>query len=665
MGKFNAEALHLTTFMKVLLMGINYISRRKYVLKISAIFLAGLFFISPVKTVAQPRPSLFYYNIAGVKLADTITGNMEMVFLSRDSSLLKYYAQLNFARTIADRKKVSDENVSKKVIIRFNVFNSGDAAKGVYFFPGFYFNSIELFKAETGGLKILPRIVPDNPDSIGYRYFTVPGKDSATIIAELQMEKTYNNVIRPRLVYELYLPAYVTQVHNVTKEIDMVTYLICGLFLMMTLFSLANYLSGSDDEFLYYSLYGIMLGGMLFIKSFYNNQAGTLNYFIESYLDFMMQAIGIIFYLLFMQRFINTSAKHPFLHQLFKYGIYVLIGSMLLFTWFHFFSDNFSVKNSIETFTKVSLTLLLLPAVIVYGIKNRQDTILRFIIWGNLCMLVFSVFSEAIIMFGRFPKTIPSLLSNSLFYYEIGLLLEFIFFMIALSNKNSIRLIHQTREREQLKTENQMKEYEKELAVFKAQQEERDRISADMHDELGSGMTAIRLMSEIAKNKMKGDVPREIEKISESANDVLNKMNAIIWTMNSGNDTVDNLVSYIRVYSQEYFENTSIHCKINTPEQIRYKEMSGDKRRNIFLCVKETLNNALKHSKAAEIIIDIEFNNTLKIRIADNGVGIDMNKLRQFGNGIQNMKHRMSTIGGEIKIVNEGGTVTTLELPLD
>ncbi len=93
----------------------------------------------------------------------------------------------------------------------------------------------------------------------------------------------------------------------------------------------------------------------------------------------------------------------------------------------------------------------------------------------------------------------------------------------------------------------------KELGRIQSTTGRRDRISADMHDELGSGMTAIRLMSEIAKNKMKENTPREIEKISESADDVLNKMNAIIWTMNSGNDTVDNLVSYIRSYALGIF----------------------------------------------------------------------------------------------------------------
>src|SRR5205085_3563047 len=221
---------------------------------------------------------------------------------------------------------------------------------------------------------------------------------------------------------------------------------------------------------------------------------------------------------------------------------------------------------------------------------------------------------------------------------------------IALNYKNRRQLIAQARERERLKADNQVKKYEKELAVFKAQQQERERISADMHDELGSGMTAIRLMSEIARNKMKNETPLEIEKISQSADEVLNKMNAIIWSMNSGNDTLDNLVSYIRAYALEYLENTEVLCKVDTPENIPPVELSGDKRRNIFLCVKETLNNALKHSGATLINIDFKIDDKLIIIIADNGRGINMDQLRQFGNGLKNIAHRMNSIGGTFNI---------------
>ncbi|HNU78460.1 MAG TPA: histidine kinase, partial [Prolixibacteraceae bacterium] len=220
------------------------------------------------------------------------------------------------------------------------------------------------------------------------------------------------------------------------------------------------------------------------------------------------------------------------------------------------------------------------------------------------------------------------------------------------------------KEKETLKAQNLLQEYEKEIAVYKAQQEERQRISADMHDELGAGMTAIRLMSEIARNKMKENTPIEIEKISRSADDVLNKMNAIIWSMNSGNDTLDNLVSYIRSYSQEYFDATNVECRLKAPDQIPDTELAGDKRRNIFLCLKETLNNTLKHADASLVEIDISIGDELCIRISDNGKGIDLDKLRQFGNGLKNIARRMESIGGTYHIENNNGTVTTLTLPL-
>jgi signal transduction histidine kinase len=133
--------------------------------------------------------------------------------------------------------------------------------------------------------------------------------------------------------------------------------------------------------------------------------------------------------------------------------------------------------------------------------------------------------------------------------------------------------------------------------------------------------------------------------------------------MNSKNDSLGNLISYIRAYSTEYLEGTSVNCKVTIPHDIPEKELTGDKRRNIFLCVKETLNNMLKHSGATGLTIDILTDGVLTIRIYDNGRGIDLQKIRQFGNGLQNIKRRMESIGGDFEIKNNNGTETILTLP--
>ncbi|HQY11942.1 MAG TPA: histidine kinase, partial [Ferruginibacter sp.] len=211
------------------------------------------------------------------------------------------------------------------------------------------------------------------------------------------------------------------------------------------------------------------------------------------------------------------------------------------------------------------------------------------------------------------------------------------------------------------KLEAEKKEFESRLAVINAQQEERNRISADMHDDLGAGMTTIRLYSELAKSKLSDNPIPEIEKISSSANELLNKMNAIIWSMSSSNDSLGNMIAYIRSYALEYFEDSGVNCRINIPENLPNIEVIGEIRRNVFLVVKEALNNILKHSKATEVEITLERNgDELSLYIQDNGIGINLNSLRQFGNGLKNMKKRMNDVSIEFSIENRNGTLVTL-----
>jgi signal transduction histidine kinase len=446
-------------------------------------------------------------------------------------------------------------------------------------------------------------------------------------------------------------------------ESKIFTYLFCGLLLMMILFSLASFFQGANKEFLYYSAYAFFLGAMLFIKAIHSYHTTWFAFFQETYLDFIMQSAGHFMYMLFMQKFLATKQNHPFLHKLYNAGFVLLIISMAAFSYAHYFTNSFTLENSIENLTKI-LLLVMVVIFLVYSFRSWDDRLLRYLFWGNFFLFLFSTSSLLMLNLNLIPSQLPSIFRSSLFYYELGLLIELIFFLLGLNHKNKRQLIAQARERERLKAKDRMNEYEKEIAIYKAQQQERERISADMHDELGSGMTAIRLMSEIARNKMKESTPVEIEKISHSADEVLNKMNAIIWSMNSGNDTIDNLVSYIRSYALEYFENTPIICKISTPDQIEATELSGDKRRNIFLSIKETLNNVLKHSKADEVQISFMINEELNIKIKDNGVGIDLQKVRQFGNGLKNIAKRIESIGGTYLIENRDGTVSEFRLPL-
>jgi len=620
-----------------------------------------LFLFLGYRSFSQADYSLPYVDISKILFADTIVDKMSYAY-SPVNPWQKNFEKLVFIRTGNKIINIPPAKISQKIIVRFNIFNSADSTTAIFFFPGFYFDKITLYEQNGNGLVNLPGILPHNNDSIGYRLIFLPAHDSATLLAELHQVKTYTNTLRPRLINSIYLPSYIIQLHQQRHSLDDATYIFAGLFLMMILFSMANYLQGNNPDFLYYSGYAFFCAAMLFTKSHYAQQANTTNYFFEAYLDFILQSTGLVFYMIFMQKFLETRRQYPFIHKLYSIGILLLSVSILVYSYLHFFSADYSFEYAVEMGTKILLLVMIL-IFIAYSAKKWDDKLLRFIVGGNFFLFIFSILSQAFIFY-NWRLNVPSIFNSALFYYEFGLFLELVFFLMGLSYKNRKLIIEQTKERERLKLENERKEFEKQLAVVTAQQDERNRISTDMHDELGSGMTAIRLMSEIAKNKMKENTPKEIERISQSADDVLNKMNAIIWSMNSKNDSLGNLISYIRAYTTEYLEGTSVFCNVSIPDYIPEKELNGDKRRNLFLCVKETLNNMLKHSKATELNIDITVSEILTIKIYDNGMGIDLQKLRQFGTGLQNIDRRMKSISGEFTIENNKGTITTLNLPL-
>lgn len=584
-------------------------------------------------------------------------------FLPRDFNIEKNYDQNILSIKPMTAFPIAASDVSKKIVTRFSLINDGDETDSVYFFPGFFFRNVILYKIEQNKAIGLPVIAPQVRDSISFRLISVLPHDTITILAECYPSRTYTSGFRPRLISPGNLEIFFIKAQTAKEDVTVFTYIFCGLLLMMIVFSLAYFSQGGNREFLYYAAYAFFLGFMLFTKQFYYNQSNERNLFFESYMDFVLQSLGIWFFLLFMVRFLDTKNNFPFLHKLYTSGIVFLPIVIVLYSFIHFSAIDYYWENLLENYITKSVLLVLMIVFLIYALRNWQHKLLRYLFWGNILYLAFSLASLFLVI-SRDSFQLPGILNDSLVLYELGLLIELIFFLMGLTYKNRTQLIEQTTERARLKMENERKELEKQVAVMQAHQEERERISADIHDELGSGMTTIRLMSEIAKNKMKENVPVEIEKISNSANEVLNKMNAIVWSMNSSNDTLDSLISYVRAYSIEYFDATPIECKMTIPGTIPFHEITGDKRRNIFLCVKETLNNTLKHSMASRVTISIETIGKLTITIGDNGVGIDPEKIRRFGNGLKNIERRMKAIGGTYIFSNNKGTITTLELPL-
>ena len=211
-------------------------------------------------------------------------------------------------------------------------------------------------------------------------------------------------------------------------------------------------------------------------------------------------------------------------------------------------------------------------------------------------------------------------------------------------------------------------EKEQELIATKStlegQLQERGRISKEIHDELGSSLTSISLLTEVLKKRLDTNQNPEVNKISDTSAGMVDKMNEIIWALNTSNDTINSLIAYTRKFANNFLQEAGIELEFEERGLPLDSIIEGTTRRNIYLTVKEAINNIVKHSGASKVNIMVDAVDNLNIHIQDNGKGFVMDRLPEFRNGLQNMKKRMEDIGGTISFGNNNGTVVKLFYPL-
>ncbi len=199
--------------------------------------------------------------------------------------------------------------------------------------------------------------------------------------------------------------------------------------------------------------------------------------------------------------------------------------------------------------------------------------------------------------------------------------------------------------------------------TLRIQEEERNRIAMEIHDEVGTGLSSISILGNVIKKDFNNpsSVSTNIDKIIGYSRNIQENISEIIWAMNPKNDTVENLISFINNYSSEFLGNSSIEFTIELPEVIPHDMINGKIRRSVFLVVKESLNNISKYACASSVRFQINVNQGLfSVSIQDNGKGFNLEDVPRFSNGINNMRQRIAAIHGLFKInsaANEGTNI--------
>lgn len=229
----------------------------------------------------------------------------------------------------------------------------------------------------------------------------------------------------------------------------------------------------------------------------------------------------------------------------------------------------------------------------------------------------------------------------------------FIVLIVVLYNKRQVFFIQQQKLQEaEYKNQILQKELEKQRSI----EIERERISHDMHDDLGAGISALKLQAEFLKQRAEVEgLKSDIDELLKTSEEMNISMREMLWSLNAQNDTLGSFIDYSRIYAQNFLKKTKIQLSIENENVISETSVTTEQRRNLFLCLKEALNNAYKHSQSNQLKLSfVQKDKEFMMKISDNGIGITHGLAE--GNGLRNMKRRMQEQNGHCEIITENGT---------
>ena len=172
------------------------------------------------------------------------------------------------------------------------------------------------------------------------------------------------------------------------------------------------------------------------------------------------------------------------------------------------------------------------------------------------------------------------------------------------------------------------------------------------------------LHGEVAQSELPTDssTRSQLERICEEARQVLSTMDEVLWAVNPERDTLRDFTAFVCCYAEEYLKHTPIQCRLEVDPEMPIAPLDLPLRRNLLLAIKETLNNAVKHSEATELLLQIHRQGqNLVVVVQDNGKGFTADDTKAGRNGLQNMAWRMKELGGTSCLASQPGKGCRIE----
>jgi signal transduction histidine kinase len=364
--------------------------------------------------------------------------------------------------------------------------------------------------------------------------------------------------------------------------------------------------------------------------------------------DSLFAYLSIMGFIFLSRQFLNTRLEYKKLDIILKIGIAFAFGIFIVTIFKKAMPLFFSWICDVGGISLI-VTLSTIFYVCIAALKQTKRREIGLFFFSFCCYMLMN-FLYLAAEFGLIKNLSPGFQT----FYNV---LPQIFLFIEMTVLSMILI---RRIRQEL-TDQQVKTIESQLKVI----HQRERISRDLHDDVGSTLTSISIYSELAKRQMQDKNPQSVlilENIGTTARQLSESINDIVWSINPDNDQFTNITQRMRMFVAQLVmaQNVTLHFE----DDVRLNEviLSIEKRKNFYLLFKEAINNIVKYANCKTLKIKIlQQNGNIELIIHDDGCGFDCPNAKN-GNGMKTMRHRAKELNGVLVINSEVGYGTILNL---
>jgi signal transduction histidine kinase len=404
---------------------------------------------------------------------------------------------------------------------------------------------------------------------------------------------------------------------------------------------------GKNRLFLLYAVYlAVLLVYFSYIALYMKKPLLFSNdYWAQAFYERLSQWLPgclVILYTFFFRKMLRLEQEHPYIGRV-SFLSQRCIGWLMVLDFIFFLLKENEYSRIFYFIT--TIVFFLVSVYCIIGVFGKAKGYAQFIVWGGLVICVTASLVSLLIIFYGSMK-----LANAGRFFiivESGTLLETFLFTCGISYRHFMA--------------------EREKAVLaESLHHMRNKISADLHDHIGSSLSAIAIFSKVAGDRVQDPTytAASLQKIEDKSLQALSEMNDVVWLINPVNDSMDKLLTRMKDHALSLLSPLGIGFSYNTTGAIDTMVIPMEERKALFLVYKEALNNAVKYAGCSELQVSlVRTNGKLQMEIFDNGSGFDVHSIKK-GNGLLNMKRRAEDLQGQCVLDTLPGKGTRVQFSL-